>query len=191
MPTGKGDVIRATAELVSPAGRRGRRADLRGAELRLQRRHAPAGTAVNVVPDLGHGAGHAADLHRRAAGGGVRPARSAVRRDRATAQGVTVDLELPEHTPAVVNDAAVTDVVEAAARAVLGGRPGVPDAAGRPSDDVSEFLNHLPGCYFFVGGAVADGSSGMHHSPTFSVEDESLRVGATWCRAAPWRWPLP
>jgi amidohydrolase len=48
-----------------------------------------------------------------------------------------------------------------------------------PSDDVSEFLNRLPGCYFFVGGAGSDGTSGMHHSPSFSVEDESLRVGAT------------
>ena len=47
-----------------------------------------------------------------------------------------------------------------------------------PSDDVSEFLRHLPGCYFFVGGAAADGSSGAHHSPSFLVEDESLRVGA-------------
>ena len=27
--------------------------------------------------------------------------------------------------------------------------------------------------------AAADGSSGMHHSPTFLVEDESLRVGAS------------
>jgi len=47
-----------------------------------------------------------------------------------------------------------------------------------PSDDVSEFLSHLPGCYFFVGGANPDGTSGIHHSPTFSVEDASLRVGA-------------
>jgi hypothetical protein len=30
-----------------------------------------------------------------------------------------------------------------------------------------------------VGGGAADGSSGMHHSPTFLVEDESLRVGAS------------
>jgi len=44
---------------------------------------------------------------------------------------------------------------------------------------VSEFLRHLPGCYFFVGGAAADGTSGMHHSPAFFVEDESLRVGAS------------
>ena len=47
-----------------------------------------------------------------------------------------------------------------------------------PSDDVSEFLNHLPGCYFFVGGAGSDGTSGMHHSPTFAVEDTALRIGA-------------
>jgi len=30
-----------------------------------------------------------------------------------------------------------------------------------------------------VGGAASDGSSGMHHSPTFAVEDASLRVGAS------------
>ena len=59
-----------------------------------------------------------------------------------------------------------------------------------PSDDVSEFLRHLPGCYFLVGSSARpDGSSGMHHSPTFSVEDASLRVGrgVSWC-AAQWRW---
>jgi metal-dependent amidase/aminoacylase/carboxypeptidase family protein len=89
-----------------------------------------------------------------------------------------VELEVPEHTRAVVNDAEATAVVEAEASVVLG-----PDQVLRmppvsPSDDVSEFLRHLPGCYFFVGGGAADGSSGMHHSPTFLVEDESLRVGA-------------
>jgi metal-dependent amidase/aminoacylase/carboxypeptidase family protein len=48
-----------------------------------------------------------------------------------------------------------------------------------PSDDVSEFLAHMPGCYFFVGGAATDGSSGLHHSPSFFVEDDSLRMGAS------------
>ena len=48
-----------------------------------------------------------------------------------------------------------------------------------PAELAWEFLRHLPGCYFFVGGGAADGSSGMHHSPTFLVEDESPRVGAS------------
>jgi len=47
-----------------------------------------------------------------------------------------------------------------------------------PSDDVSEFLNRVPGCYLFVGGALADGSSGMHHSPDFAIDDEACRIVA-------------
>jgi amidohydrolase len=47
-----------------------------------------------------------------------------------------------------------------------------------PSDDVSEFLERVPGCYLFVGGALADGTSGMHHSPDFAVDDRACRVAA-------------
>ena len=93
-------------------------------------------------------------------------------------QGVHVELEVPEHTRAVVNDAEATAVVEAEAAVILGPDQVFRMPAVSPSDDVSEFLRHLPGCYFFVGGGAADGTSGMHHSPSFLVEDESLRVGA-------------
>ncbi len=68
--------------------------------------------------------------------------------------------------------------MEEEARAALGADHVFRMPPAAPSDDVSEFLNHLPGCYFFVGGGSADGSSGMHHCPTFSVEDGSLRIGA-------------
>ena len=96
----------------------------------------------------------------------------------ADTQGVMADLELPEQTPAVVNDPAVVDLVEAEAQGLLGNDQVFRMPPSAPSDDVSEFLSHLPGCYFFLGGAAADGTSGMHHSPTFSVEDASLRIGA-------------
>jgi amidohydrolase len=79
----------------------------------------------------------------------------------------------------VVNDVAVANLVEGEARAALGAEQVFRMPPSSPSDDVSEFLNHLSGCYFFVGGAAPDGSSGMHHSPTFMVEDASLRVGAS------------
>jgi amidohydrolase len=72
----------------------------------------------------------------------------------------------------------VTDLVEAASQEWLGRDRVIRMPPSSPSDDVSEFLHHLPGCYFFVGGANSEGTSGMHHSPTFSVEDGSLRVGA-------------
>jgi amidohydrolase len=164
MPTDKGDVIRATADLVSRLGAVAAGLTYEGSSCVCSAGMLSAGTAVNVVPTTATVAG---TLRIDALGAAI-----------ADAHGVTVDLEMPESTPAVVNDGAVTEVVEAAARAILG-----PDGVFRmppsaPSDDVSEFLNHLPGCYFFVGGASTDGSSGMHHSPSFAVEDESLRVGA-------------
>jgi amidohydrolase len=177
MPSAQGDVIRATAELVSRLG------DV-AAGLRYEETDCVcsagtihAGTAINVVPTSARVTGtlrtfteaqHEEALVR------LQDLCDSVGDD----QGVHVELEVPEHTRAVVNDAEATAVVEAEASVILG-----PDQVFRmppvsPSDDVSEFLRHLPGCYFFVGGGAADGSSGTHHSPTFLVEDESLRVGA-------------
>lgn len=91
---------------------------------------------------------------------------------------VTCTLELGEGTPAVNNDPRVAQrVLESASRHVGAGNVlSFPPAS--PSDDVSEFLNRVPGCYMFIGGAMADGSSGMHHSPDFSVDDASCHVFA-------------
>jgi amidohydrolase len=176
-PLAQGDVIRATAELVSRLGHVATGLRYEGADCVCSAGTIHAGTAVNVVPTSARVTGtlrtftesqHEEALVR------LRDLCDGVGDD----QGVHVELEVPEHTRAVVNDAEATDLVEVAAGAVVG-----PDQVFRmppvsPSDDVSEFLRHLPGCYFFVGGGAADGSSGMHHSPTFLVEDESLRVGA-------------
>ncbi|MGD1013218.1 MAG: M20 family metallopeptidase [Acidimicrobiales bacterium] len=91
---------------------------------------------------------------------------------------VRCTLELGEATPAVNNDPAVAQrVLESASRQV-GAANVLSFPPASPSDDVSEFLNRIPGCYMFVGGAMADGSSGMHHSPDFSVDDASCRVVA-------------
>lgn len=91
--------------------------------------------------------------------------------------GVSARLVLSESAPAVVNDAAVVDVVTDA----LSHSPDVtylemPPVT--PSDDVSEFLARVPGCYLFVGGSALDGSGGMHHSPDFVVLDGSCRIFA-------------
>ena len=177
MPSATGDVIRATAELVSRLGEVAAGLRYEETDCVCSAGTVHAGTAVNVVPTSARVTGtlrtfteaqHEEALLR------LQELCDGVGDD----QGVHVELEVPEHTRAVVNDAEVAAVVEAEASVVLG-----PDQVFRmppvaPSDDVSEFLRHLPGCYFFVGGGAADGSSGMHHSPSFLVEDESLRVGA-------------
>jgi amidohydrolase len=177
VPTGQGDVIRATAELVDRLGEVVQGLAYEEANCVCSAGTLRAGTAVNVVPTSARVTG----TLRTFTPGQREEALTRLRalcRSVADAQGVHIELEMPEHTPAVVNDPAVTDLVEAQARAVLGDECVFRMPPASPSDDVSEFLDHLPGCYFFVGGAPADGSSGMHHSPTFWVEDASLRVGA-------------
>ncbi len=177
IPTGQGDVIRATAELVERLGEVVQGLTYEEANCVCSAGTLRAGTAVNVVPTSARVTGTLRTFtpgQRAEALARLRALCASV----AEAQGVHIELETPEHTPAVVNDPTVTELVEAQARAALGDGSVIRMPPASPSDDVSEFLDHLPGCYFFVGGAAADGSSGMHHSPTFSVEDASLRVGA-------------
>jgi amidohydrolase len=178
MPSAQGDVIRATAELVSRLGEVASGLRYQETDCVCSAGTIHAGTAINVVPTSARVTGTLRTFteaqHEEAL---VRL--QGLCDEIGDDQGVHVELEVPEHTRAVVNDAEATAFVEAEASVVLG-----PDQVFRmppvsPSDDVSEFLRHLPGCYFFVGGAAADGSSGTHHSPTFLVEDESLRIGAS------------
>jgi amidohydrolase len=177
IPSATGDVIKATADLV---GRLSSVADgltYEGASCVCSAGMLSAGTAVNVVPTAATVSGTLrtfTEKQREEAIARLQAVCAAI----GELHGVQADLELPEHTPAVRNDGRVTDTVEAVAQGWLGTDHVLRMPPSSPSDDVSEFLNHLPGCYFFVGGASTDGTSGMHHSPTFSVEDESLRVGA-------------
>jgi amidohydrolase len=177
MPSAQGDVIRATAELVGRLGDVAAGLSYDGTDCVCSAGTIHAGTAVNVVPTTARITGTLrtfTEPQHQEALARLQELCDSVGDD----QGVHVELEVPEHTRAVVNDAEATDLIEREAGAVVG-----PDQVFRmppvsPSDDVSEFLRHLPGCYFFIGGGAADGSSGMHHSPSFLVEDESLRVGA-------------
>jgi amidohydrolase len=91
---------------------------------------------------------------------------------------VICSLELNERTPAVINNADVVRRVVASAGEVVGSANVIDVPPVSPSDDVSEFLARVPGCYMLIGGALADGSSGMHHSSDFAVDDASCRTVA-------------
>jgi amidohydrolase len=92
--------------------------------------------------------------------------------------GVEGELELSVHAPPVRNDPAVTEVVADTARRCLGPERVVSGPPLAPSDDMSEILSRVPGCYFHVGGGRADGQSGDHHSPRFDVDEEAMRTAA-------------
>jgi amidohydrolase len=93
--------------------------------------------------------------------------------------GVQCVLSLGDATPAVVNDATVAQRVVATASDIVGAANVLDLPPVSPSDDMSEFLNRIPGCYMFIGGALPDGTSGQHHSPDFAVDDEACRTFAS------------
>ncbi len=178
VPSAGGDVIRATAELVGMLPTVVEGLAYEQSACVCSAGTLRAGTAVNVVPTSATMTGTLRTFtpeQREEALIRLRALCEAV----AEAQGVKVELSLPEHTPAVVNDPVVTDLVEAEARSALGAENVLRIPPTQPSDDVSEFLERLPGCYFFVGGGPAHGPGGMHHSPSFWVEDGSVRTGAS------------
>jgi amidohydrolase len=95
----------------------------------------------------------------------------------ATACGVVADLEITRLTPAVINDAKVTDVVRAAAEAIVGPENVLSGGRTMGSEDAAYFMQDVPGCYFFVGSANPErGLGAPHHNPRFDLDEDALTL---------------
>lgn len=90
---------------------------------------------------------------------------------------VNVETDLPSAVPPVVNDAAAVAAWRAASEEMLGADRVLELPPMPPSDDVSLFLERIPGVHFFVGAMPGPRVPPMHHAPDFSIDEESLRVG--------------
>lgn len=143
-----------------------------------------AGTASNVVPTYAEVLGTLRTFAPEQRAEALRRLELLV--DDVSAQlGVTISIEVGGSTPPVRNHAGVTEHVLAVARRVVpGGAVLDLPAPVAASDDVSELLGRRQGCYLFVGGGRADGSSGPHHSPSFRIDEAALPVGAQLLAAA-------
>ncbi|MDB5081600.1 MAG: amidohydrolase [Chloroflexi bacterium] len=88
-----------------------------------------------------------------------------------------VKFEVVYSCPAVVNNSEMTDFVRTSATQILGKDKIIESREMMGSDDMSLFLQAVPGCYFFVGSGRTDGKSFPHHHPGFDIEEESLVIG--------------
>lgn len=95
----------------------------------------------------------------------------------AEAMGCTAELSINEMTIAVNNNPQLSDrVAEIAARHV---DHVLRDVRTMGSEDVSLFMDDIPGCYFFVGSANTErGLDFPHHNPRFDIDEASLTIGA-------------
>jgi amidohydrolase len=96
------------------------------------------------------------------------------------AMGATYDLSYKRHTPPLVNDQAMCDLVFECAAEVLGRDNIVTDESVRTmgGEDMSYFLERVPGCYFFLGTRNdARGFVHPHHSARFDIDESALALG--------------
>lgn len=80
-------------------------------------------------------------------------------------------------SPAVVNDAVMTERLKAVAAQVVGPEQVIPMAPIMGGDDMALWLEAAPGCYFFVGARNEDaGISYPHHHPRFDIDEAALPI---------------
>ncbi len=96
----------------------------------------------------------------------------------AQAFGATFKLELEQAAPAVVNDPVVASLVARAARRMLGDASVSSTTPVMVSEDMAEFLNRVPGCFFFLGSMNPErGLDHPHHHPRFDFDEAALPLG--------------
>ena len=81
--------------------------------------------------------------------------------------------------PPVVNDPTIADLVRRVAESVVETPAGVvPECQTMGGEDMSFFLQAVPGCYFFLGSANPDKNLAYpHHHPRFDFDETALGMG--------------
>ncbi|MCK6564213.1 MAG: amidohydrolase [Dehalococcoidia bacterium] len=91
--------------------------------------------------------------------------------------GATFELKHTTSCPPLVNDGVVTAMVRDEA-AKLFGEGGIHAAPSMGADDMADFLQQRPGCYFWLGARnEAKGIAGRHHDPGFVIDEDALELG--------------
>ncbi|MGH9442797.1 MAG: M20 metallopeptidase family protein [Thermoanaerobaculia bacterium] len=100
----------------------------------------------------------------------------------AAAHGLSCRLEYRRINRATVNDRKTTAIVVEAVESVLGAG-SIAEARTMGGEDMSVYLDRVPGCFFFVGSAP-EGPHRAHHSPVFDFDERALAVGTLVLEAA-------
>ena len=93
--------------------------------------------------------------------------------------GANYDLDYIHYYPPVINDAGIAELVRSVAEEVIETPIGVvPECQTMGGEDMSFFLQEVPGCYFFLGAANAEKKLDYpHHHPRFDFDETALPMG--------------
>jgi amidohydrolase len=95
--------------------------------------------------------------------------------------GVSVDVALHEVVPVLVNDAAISATVAAAAKGMVDLCPAPRTLGG---DDFAEYARLHPACYVFVGERQEGRPPYGWHDPSYDIDESSIAYAAAVLAAA-------
>lgn len=144
-----------------------------------------SGTAANVIPDT-------AVLHGTirfvtpAQGEAVRARLREMAESVAASMRGRAEVEFGGSAPPLINDPEITAIVREAAIEGFGADRVSVGNLMSVSEDFGEFLDPVPGCYFFIGSRnEAKGLVYGHHHPKFDIDEDAMAIGIeTMSRAA-------
>lgn len=92
--------------------------------------------------------------------------------------GVGARIKMTDSCPATINNGPMAELVRRVGARVVGSENVSQSARTTGSEDMSLFLNAVPGCFFFVGSGNPERDlASPHHSPTFDFDEAALDVG--------------
>lgn len=93
--------------------------------------------------------------------------------------GATYQLNYYKLYPPVINDDGITNLIRTAAESVVETPAGItPECQTMGGEDMSYFLQEVPGCYFFLGSANPERDLAYpHHHPRFDFDERALGMG--------------
>jgi amidohydrolase len=133
------------------------------------------GTAFNVIPSRVRLSGTARSF-TEATGKALPEKIERIVQGTAAACGVSARVHYERINGATVNDAKMADLVIETAVRLLGEENVETDTRTLGGEDMSVYLNRVPGCFFFVG-CAREGPLRPHHSPRFDIDERALAVG--------------
>lgn len=133
------------------------------------------GSAFNIIPKTVRLTG-TARCFSEAAHRALPEKMERIVRGTAEAAGVKARLDYKRVNRPTVNNPDMADLVIAVARRLVGEENVETDTQTLGGEDMSVYLDRVPGCFFFVGSAP-EGRHRPHHSPIFDIDERALMVG--------------
>ena len=137
-----------------------------------------AGTALNVIADTARMSGTIRYFNPELENL-IRERLEAIIAGVCQSHGAEYELNHWRLYPPTINDNAIAELVRSVAAEVVETPVGVvPECQTMGGEDMSFFLQEVPGCYFFLGSANPEkGLAYPHHHPRFDFDETALGMG--------------